>query len=135
MGFLRPRQNNARTGRSGWALPPRRAGRLGGAGVSGPAIAVAVVDGAGAALATPSVSRPAFSTPLLLVAILRLRKNNERPLSMLPRSRVGQERYKNNNHKVPRQTTHKNAFYLINICNIERSNGVLGGHRLLTLIQ
>lgn len=80
MGFLSPIQNNARTGLSGCALPPRRAGRFTGAGVAAPAIAVAVVDGAGAALATPSVSRPALRTPLLFVAILRLRKNNERPL-------------------------------------------------------
>lgn len=69
MGFLRPIQNSARTGRSGCALPPRRTGLFGGAGVVdcvAPAMAVAVVDGAGPAPMAPiaRVSMPPLATPL-----------------------------------------------------------------------
>lgn len=69
MGFLRPRQKSARTGRSGCVLPPRRIGRFDGAGVvdcAPPAMAVAVVDGAGppAIPPIPRVSMPPLVVPL-----------------------------------------------------------------------
>lgn len=68
MGFLSPRQNNARTGRSGCAFPPRRTGFFCGAcaAVVAPAIAVAVVDGAGP---PPMPSIPRVSTPPLAVPL------------------------------------------------------------------
>lgn len=68
IGFLRPKQNNARTGRSGCALPPRRTGLFGAACVvdcPAPAIAVAVVDGAGPPIPPMvRVSMPPLAVPL-----------------------------------------------------------------------
>lgn len=81
IGFFRLKQNSARTGRSGCAFPPRRTGRFGAGGVAdcpAAAMAVAVVDGAPPPPIGARLSMPPFAVPLL--AILRLRKNNDRPL-------------------------------------------------------
>lgn len=71
IGFLRLKQNSARTGRSGCAFPPRRTGRFGAGGVAvcpAPAMAVAVVDGAVAPATIPPpivrLSIPPFAVPL-----------------------------------------------------------------------